>query len=361
MRVAFRVDGSSQIGMGHIIRSMSLAKSFEKMEHEVVFISKEIMGIEALKLSGFEVISLEIINSRENIDGYSYENKNERLNDLVQLKEIFKKIEIDLLIVDSYNVDAQYFLKLKKEVKKIAYIDDIYKKNYDLDIWINGNIDAKNKNYEIDKNKLYLLGPKYNLIRDEFKNANRHKLNKDIQNIMITTGGTDYYELSIYLSNMLIASGIDANINIVVGLGFENLDKLIQLKDRNLQIKLFTTAKENKNKNLKYKTMPEIMSLADLAISSGGSTLYELCAMGTPTIAFILAENQLGIVKTFEELGYIENLGWYNEINEIKLINLVNKINNQIKLREKLSMKGQNLVDGKGSDRIVLEIEKWLD
>jgi spore coat polysaccharide biosynthesis predicted glycosyltransferase SpsG len=99
------------------------------------------------------------------------------------------------------------------------------------------------------------------------------------------------------------------------------------------------------------------MLRSDIAVSSGGSTLYELCACGTPTLAFILADNQEAIVREMNEQGYVISLGWLHQIKPEGLIDSLKAlIENEI-LRRKLSNRGKNLVDARGSERVVAAIE----
>ena len=371
MNIGFRVDGSESIGMGHIMRSISLAKAFKQKNHNVVFITREKLGKEKIKLEKFDILELKNLKEKTKISGYDYGNEAERKLEVEELKKINKDNKIDLLIVDSYNVDENYFIELKKEVRYIAYIDDINRKKYKMDILINGNIDGEHKNYDICPSNLYLLGPSYNLIRDEFRDLSQHKISSKIKNIMITTGGSDYYELTNYLSDKLLEISqkynYKININIVVGGGFQNTKSLVSMKNSvntnkcETQINLFTSNKDNQNDDIKYKAMIDIMKESDIAISSGGSTLYELCAVGIPSISFILADNQKKIVEMMEKLGYIESLGWYNKININKLTDLLEKWMENFELRKKISLKNQSLVDAYGTLRIVDEIEKWIE
>jgi len=105
------------------------------------------------------------------------------------------------------------------------------------------------------------LGLKYNLIRDEFKNLPERIINRDVREIMITTGGSDPFNLTLRLANAILPEEEfkDVRINIVVGSGFTNADKLRELSERNPNVVLH----EN------VLRMSEVMLKSDVAISAG--------------------------------------------------------------------------------------------
>lgn len=51
------------------------------------------------------------------------------------------------------------------------------------------------------------------------------------------------------------------------------------------------------------------MQMADLAISIGGTTLYELCTRGTPTICYIFTDNQMDNAMSFAYDDMMEYVG----------------------------------------------------
>jgi RimJ/RimL family protein N-acetyltransferase len=99
--------------------------------------------------------------------------------------------------------------------------------------------------------------------------------------------------------------------------------------------------------------MPELMAWADVAIAAGGSTNWELALLGVPTIILVLAENQRPIAEHLQEQDIAINLGWHYEIEE----NLIQQELTTLLLshhkRTVMSQSGQNLVDGKGSARVI--------
>lgn len=351
--VLFRVDGNSQIGMGHIMRSITLAKELRKQNFNICFASKFEQGAEKIISEGFQLKQLSDIKS--NIaPGLKYGSVGEQENEIEELNASIEQNEYDLLIVDSYNVSSRYFQSLKRFAGKIAYIDDINSFEYNADIIVNGNINATDLHYKkYNENQMLLLGRDYCLVREEFRLLPQRTLNTIVGEIMITTGGADPYNLSPLIAKAVISNKAlsDIKVNIVIGKAFENKSELYKLCNRRKNIILHEG----------ISNMSNIMLKCDLAISSGGSTLYELSACGTPTIAMILADNQKGIVEKMSEIGCVENIGWFNEISYIELMKRVDFYIRHYEARVLMSTKMQNLIDGLGAKRVANELKRTLE
>lgn len=341
--IAIRVDGGKDIGMGHVIRCLSLATEFRDNKCNVWFLSKMQEGIDRIKEDNFQVIDI-----KGNIESGTYNSIGLKI-EAQRIIDILKVYNIDLLLIDTYNVTQQFFLNLKSNVKILGYIDDLNKFVYPVDILINGSAVAKHMKYEkYSQSELLLLGPKYNLIRKEFSNIHERIVNKKVEAIMVTAGGVDNNNVTCKIINMLLSNKniLQLNINVIVGKHFRGKKNLKKIANINKNIILY--------ENVKY--MSEIMLISDIAISAGGSTLYELCACGTPTLAYIIADNQKFVTKKMDELGYIKLLGDFNTINTKYLNETIDMLCKDYKKRMQLSKIMQGIVDGYGATRAVRRI-----
>lgn len=320
MKVCFLADGNYEIGLGHVMRCITLAREFRKRGFSVYFLSKCEEGILKIK-----------------------ENKFDLLN---------KLDNTDIIIIDKYELSNSFFLSMKKYCKIIAYIDDVNEFDYPVDIVINGSLISSELGYIKGNNKILLLGPQYNILRDEFRGMPKRVIRDKVQNIMVTTGGADPFNTTIEIIK-LIRSNIkydNMKLHVVIGSGFVNAEKLKKEIMNYKNIMLYENVKQ----------MSKIMVASDIAFSAGGGTLYELCACGTPTIGLILAQNQELITNRMSQLGYIKSIGWHIELNKKKLWEALDSFIDKKCEREIISAKQQTLVDGRGAERIVNEIDKML-
>ena len=358
--IAIRADGGPAVGMGHIMRCLAVAEELKVLGCRVYFISRYIQGIDQVAAMGFEVFELviEADKTTNNIFSakFNYGSKEELEDDIIATRTIIVQQGCDLLLVDKYNLSTEYFVRLKEFVEKVAFIDDLNKFKCSANIIINGNVNAPLLGYtENFTGQKLLIGTKFTPLRKECRHIPKKEIhsvtdgdNSRLLEIMITTGGADPYNCTAKLLEILLEDKQTSNIryNVIVSSGFVHRDQIQRIADKNSNIVLY----------IDPKYMSEIMCRSDLAIASGGSTLYELCCCGTPTIAFIMADNQKSIVNMLSSDGYIQSLGWYNQLENKNITQIVKDFINNFEERNDYSQKMQGLIDGRGALRISQEI-----
>lgn len=357
-RFAIKADGGKSVGMGHIMRCLSLAKTIQQNGHSVYFFSSLDEGIHKLCREGFEVIRVNPI--RDNQDGFCYGNPAGLPKEASVMRELLDQYQIDVFIIDSYNVSREYFLALRSHVARLIYIDDINAFSYPVDIVVNGNITGEFLGYQkFNEQQMLLLGPRFNMIRDEFSHLPPRTIRDLVAEVMITTGGSDPYNLTCKILNMVLAKEDFRHLrwNVLVGTGFTNCENLVQIRQCHENVFLYANSVwTHKYPDIHYSEVSSIMLRSDLAISAGGSSLYEFAACGTPVLAFILADNQEFIVRKMDDQGYVKSLGWYNQLDEEKIVCSLANMMSDYSQRKEMSRKGQRLVDGKGTERILQSI-----
>lgn len=300
MRVYIVAHGGRDIGYGHLIRMISLANIL-KRKFEVIFLTKTKEAVDYIG-EKFKVIKLDLSDENKKNTGFNYGDINLQLE---EVEIINKYINNDIVIVDSYNVSKEYFRQLKKQANLLIYIDDTNRNDIDVDIVVNGNLGAINT-YK-NQSKYSFVGIKYNLIREEF-------LNIDIKNkkeqIVITTGGSDPYKIMLKILQNI---NISKKIVLLIGMGYT--------KEYILEIKNYV---ENSDKfyeceMLQNADVVSVFCESKYAITSSGSTLYELLALNVNMLAFSYADNQDKLLSNFEKEYNIINIGKYDNINYDKL------------------------------------------
>ncbi len=296
--IAIRVDANEIIASGHLMRCLSIADALFSLGEEVVFYTSDEFAEQTITKRGFKAIRLH----------YAWNDKESELN---QLSRELEKTCPHLLLIDSYKVTEQYLKSLRQTVK-LAYIDDLNAFDYPVDLVINYSIYAEDFDYP--QNKEYLLGIQYAPLRKQFDISNEmlgRAITDRYQNkqIFLTTGAADPYNAAGSIIDAILNEPKlnEYRITVVKGRFWEdaNLDKYIS-KYRN-RISLY----EN------VENMADLMLQSTVAVSAGGSTLYELCACCVPTITFSSADNQLGNVKGFDSRGLMDYAGDVRNTNVI--------------------------------------------
>lgn len=342
MKVCIIAHGSEMSGMGHIMRCMALAQALQMNGAKLVFISKWQKGRTLLHKNGFEIARFRCSEAHPVNHGFSYGDDKELHEEIEAVESILKNNEIDaidLIIVDTYNVSNNYFDMLKKYSRKVCYIDDLNAFDYNVDIVLNGTAGAYGLKYP-KSNKLMLTGLEYLLIRNEFWDIPKREINREVQNVLITTGGSDPLDMTEKILECLYSSReTDENISfhVVIGAGFQNIETLKNEWSKQENIKLYDSPER----------ISQIMLKCDLAITAGGSTLYELGICQVPTIVFAYAENQIFHINWLVRKGLIEYIGNVNSWDDKELMNCYRFIkDNGFVRRKQMAEKFRALVKG---------------
>jgi len=327
--IGIRVDMNPVIATGHMMRCLSIADGIVELGKKVIFITADEYPLELIKQRGHEAVVL----------GTDWKKMEEEVS---LLSEVISNTNIGRVLVDSYQVTEGYLQELNKIVK-VSYLDDLDMFSYPVDqlICYANYYNLFSYGHKGEKEGCY-LGMQYVPLRKAFQNCKAKTINKRVKNILLLSGGSD--SLGI-LERMVevFKEHTDVVLTVVCGSFYKNYEQLVE-KYKNWSHFHFCRNVSN---------MEDYMKKADLAISAGGTTLYELCAVGTPTISYSFVDNQLYTVKQFENDGLIAYAGdvrtedIFNNVKE-----LVEQYNQDERIRQERSLKMQVMVDGKGAKRI---------
>ncbi len=328
-KIYIRTDMNDKIATGHMMRCLAIADALRKKKAEAIFIIADENAVNLLKKRNYKFIVLHI-------------NWNDKESELPVLQQYIQKLNIKKMLVDSYEVTEKYFRALHNWVH-VMYIDDLNLFSYDVDALVcYANYWRKFQYDQWNDNVKKYLGVTYAPLRETFWNCGPHKMKDKAECLLLLTGGADPYNI---VSKVL--EGIERDsffgIEVICGVYNQNYDTLKEQYKSEKKIR-FHKAVNN---------IEKYMQEADVAISAGGTTLYELCALGVPTISYAFADNQLDNVNQFQADNIIDYAG------DARKENIVNKINiylkqymNDMELRKKKSLQMQKLIDGKGAERI---------
>lgn len=327
-----RTDMNDTIATGHVMRCLSIADAVRWYGEDVTFILADTNAVELLSNRGYNYIVLNTV-------------WNDMESEVDKLQAVIRERQIGKLLIDSYQVTQQYLETIKREVK-IAYIDDINAFLYPVDMLICYANYWKKFEYEqrYEGVKL-LLGARYAPIREVFQNCKKKCIKDRIENVLILSGGTDQYDIiRTFLERVQREKYVQ--INVLCGRYYKDYEAL---KERYREA-------ENVLIQKAVLDIEKYMDEADVVITAGGTTLYEICALGTPAISFSFVDNQLDNVFQFQKDGIIDYAG-DARINDVidKVLKLLDAYSKE--KRSEQSEKMQIMVDGLGAKRIA---EEWI-
>jgi UDP-2,4-diacetamido-2,4,6-trideoxy-beta-L-altropyranose hydrolase len=330
-----RADGNSAVGMGHVMRCLSIAEAaYNSKAIKPVFITSDDGCKTMISDRGFDSIVL----------GTDYKDMESELDSLSKLLS-----KEDIILVDSYQVTAKYYRKLRK-LCRTACLEDMGEP-YPVDILINYNIYAPHlkpsylngKDLSLRPDNVY-LGLEYMPLREAFRADMEYKLRDRITDVMITTGGSDpLYATGTILDKLVSIPNI--TLHAVSGPFNKNADRL--------------KAEYGNNKNIiiheNLKDLKALMKSCDVVITATGSTIYEVSALGVPMICFYFAENQRQGAEEIEKLTDIVNAGCFALDGDATAENIrkaLLKCIDDYDYRNTIHTQEKKLVDGNGAYRI---------
>jgi len=336
-----RTDANKEIAAGHVMRCIAIADALRLLGEDSVFIVSEQDAVKLIQERGFRYLLIDGISN--NLD---YE--------IATFKKIIEQKNIKKLLIDSYFITDNYLRNIPKHVYTI-YLGSLKEKFSGIDLLINYSNTYDAKFYEDNYQKEgvnTLLGVKYAPLRKEFQDLKPIN-NNSVKNLLITTGSTDKDNVTLKIIEYLINDILfkDIKINAVIGSLNNHYDDIKKFKSNFSNIVLHSNV----------KSMANLIRKNQLAISAAGTTLFELCACGVPTVSFSLVKEQKMDALKFSSDGIIPYSGSFMDDNtdkttlsKIKEI-LINYIIDS-DLRNEKSIEMTEYIDGNGSMRIANEI-----
>jgi UDP-2,4-diacetamido-2,4,6-trideoxy-beta-L-altropyranose hydrolase len=344
MQIIIRADSSLTIGSGHLMRCLTLANFLRATGSRIVFICRNFPGnvVNFVREQGFSVLMFEL--GKQDITWQE---------DARATAEMMAKLDFkpDWLIVDHYSLDACWENTLRPYIGRIMVIDDLANRRHDCDLLLDANYGQTSSRYRklvLPATKL-LLGPEYALLREEFSNvSNRVRNCGGVRHIQVFFGGSDPTGETSKVVDALanLKKRQFFYVEVIVGAANPLAEDVRQQCE---MLKDFGFACQVSN-------MAERMMEADLAIGAGGSTLWERCYLGLPSIVISVAENQIEASKALAKVGAIDYLGFHATVDSARVGTAVEHLVANPHLLNKMSCQGQAIVPQIGTEKVVNEI-----
>ena len=341
-RFIFRTDSSTSIGYGHVMRCMTLADALTTAGCHCSFISRgEDGNINShVEERGYEITVLPItLPEGEFNDGA----------EAAIVAGLVSKAGADWLVVDHYQIESNWESQVRGASNlRLLVIDDIADRKHNCDVLLDQNYGREKSHYRglLPNNSATLVGLPYALLRPEFPRFRRESLSRQKQgklnHLLITMGGTDELNMTAQVLNSLATcKDIEKlEVSVVLGQTSKWIDSVNELSTR-LPFAV--------NLHVGVRNMAELMSQVDFAIGACGSTTWERCCLGLPSLLFVLAKNQERICNDLSADGIVVK-GDMNFIDDSVSQFLCFIQNNEN--REKIVCKSSSLVDGAGVGRV---------
>ncbi len=313
MQIAFRTDASLQIGSGHVMRCLALAEVLQARGAQCDFISRVHPGhlFDTIRQRGFAVTALPAGLAQPHTKapaGIAPKLQLEHAawlgcdwqTDADQTISMLANLQPEWLITDHYALAQPWEVALKPYYNKLMVIDDLADRPHRCDLLLDQNLGRQPQDYAhlVPTQCQVLTGTRYALLRPEFATLRSYSLRRranapQLKQLLITMGGVDQTNATGQVLQALQNCALPADCRITVVMGL-TAPWLKDIRELAVQMPWPTEVEVNVN------DMAQRMADSDLAIGAAGSTAWERCCLGLPTLMVVLADNQRGIASALK-------------------------------------------------------------
>ncbi|MCJ8339785.1 MAG: UDP-2,4-diacetamido-2,4,6-trideoxy-beta-L-altropyranose hydrolase [Pseudomonadales bacterium] len=357
-----RADASEKIGLGHVMRCLAMAEWAQSCDIQAVLLSRAIPDALIPKLQELSVTAIKLPECHCVTSKPSYSHSHwltgteiqDADNSLTVIEQQIKERASKplFIMVDHYALGAPWEKKLAGFASILA-IDDLSDRPHYCSWLIDQTFGKSRDNYADLVNTACDIktGPEFALLRTEFKNLSdsfkrKAPLADKALRVLITLGGGDADNVTGQVLGLLSQTSIVKNLFITVIVGGAN-PHLKQLRQQSelmkCQVKIIVNS----------QAMAKLMTEHDICIGAAGSTSWERCTLGLPTLNLVLAENQQKIAVNLDKVGAVVNLGCIGDVcvEQIEKLLILYHHNQDIYLQ--LADTCQKISDGMGCKRIL--------
>ncbi len=325
--IAIRVDGSTSIGMGHVMSCLAVAEKLCFYGFKPYFIMRNYPeAVQKVMRMGYPVETITITATEE--------------ESFLQSVEIMKHKGTSILITDLLVIEQDYSRLLKENNIACVSIDILGKISLHSDIIINRTtLRSRIASYKKNKSTEYYLGPHYVTLSSSYqgmKDVSR-TINPEFRHVLVCMGGGDEFNISSRVCRILDELP-SLKVTVVLGAAFKG-DIAVSDFSRPPKIINDTSA------------MADLLLQTDVAITGGGSILYELAITGTPGLVIPMNEHQRENAQEFSQFGSVITTGLHSDVTDENIKRHIITLSD-VELRKKMSAAGKMVTDGYGASRI---------
>jgi len=323
MKIAFRTDASLLIGSGHAMRCLTLADALKAQGADCHFVSREHPGhlLDAICQRGHVVTALPAgTYSSAGADDPSPQPVHAAWLgcawqfDAEQTGAVLSNLQPDWLVVDHYSLDQRWEQALSPHYRKLLVIDDLADRPHYCDLLLDQNLGRQPAHYIqwVPAHCRLLTGPRYALLRPEFAflrsySMQRRQAQPALRQLLITMGGVDQPNATGQVLQALKTCALPADCRITVVMGV-TAPCLQNVQELAAQMPWPTDVVVNIN------DMAQRMADSDLAIGAAGSTSWERCCLGLPTLMVVLSDNQQASAQALDAAQAARLIGALSDI-----------------------------------------------
>ncbi len=312
----FRADASPRLGAGHVMRCLTLADALASRGWRCAFDSAE----------GTEAIVPAVRRYMTSVTG-----------------------PMDLVVVDHYGLDAAYERGWRDRARRILIIDDLADRHHECDLLLDQTWGRGAGDYAglVPAHCRVMTGSRYCLLRPGFaahRPAALARPRDRVGSVVVSLGGTDPGNATCRVLGAL--ASLQAEIHVVMGRGACHLD----------QVRAAVARLPHGRLHVDVAHMDALLAGADFAVGAAGTSAWERCCLGVPTLLLVLVDNQRLVASNLEQAGAARIVAESAMLDPARLRAAIEDLK-QAGALARMSSAAAAICDGLGADRLCSAIE----
>ncbi|WFU75681.1 UDP-2,4-diacetamido-2,4,6-trideoxy-beta-L-altropyranose hydrolase [Bradyrhizobium sp. CB2312] len=333
MLIVFRADADPATGGGHVMRCLTLATEMQQRGADVLFVccSGTCDTVPALAHSGIRCLEADQYGwNMELVDGE------------------LARTRIDLIVIDSYRLGEAFERSLRRHGSPILVIDDAPVRPHDCDLLVDTTLGRSADDYAglIPQHCRVLAGSSYALLRSAFGELRAVSLARrctafEPRSIFVSLGLTDVGGQTAAIARSLVTAGTFSRIIVVIGPTASSFDEIVALREETTRIQVHVDPPE----------IATLMANADIAIGTPGTSSWERCCLGLPSIQLVVAENQRENARALEQTGAARIVPLAGDVPDA-IARILAELTRQPDELARMSRRAAKVCDGAGAQRV---------
>lgn len=311
MRVFFRADASLDIGTGHVMRCLALADALRAQGGHSSFVCRAHPGnlIDLIRVRGHDVHVLPLqadLGQHCGAADYASWLGADWAVDAQQTLAAIGATAVDWLVVDHYALDVRWESLAGAASRYVMVIDDLASRPHSCQLVLDQNLNRKASDYAglVPAGTDVLAGPRYALLRPDFSALREYSFTRRVQarldRLLISMGGIDRDNATGQVLDALMSRPLPVGCRTTVVMGA----RAPWLPEVHAQAKQMQAVEVL----VDVRDMAQLMADSDLAIGAAGTSAWERCCLGLPTLTMVLADNQRAGALALSEAGAVSLL-----------------------------------------------------
>ena len=336
-RTLFLADAGPEVGGGHVMRCLTLARMLVERGGECAFVESR-AAAPILRRFGWPAQTLLAMIGAEDVAGL-----------LTFAAGLADRFDPQLIVVDHYGLDAEAEVRLRGPGRRVLAIDDLANRAHACDVLVDPGFGRRREAYDalIPAHATALFGPSYAFVRQEFTGARQRALSRrakhePVRRALVALGLTDVGAITNRVVAALLPHLGEVRLDVAVGSDAASRDPLERLARDDRRVHLHVDTDE----------MASLMADADVAIGAGGSSVWERATVGLPSITTVVADNQRDVAVQMANAGLTLTLEAASPDFEARLIETWRTLDGDPGLRWRLAGASSDTCDGHGAARV---------